>query len=455
MSSTPQQLAETSAPMTETVEPSAPITPEVTEDAQTPAEAPTEAPGPTPADCARELKQLFPALFDGAPKPLKLRIQVDIQARTENRFTKKLLSVVLSRYTGATPYLIALTRATHRFDLDGQPVAELSEEHRQAALEELNRRRALNAERRAQERAQQRPARGPRANNTNGAAPDGSQAAGATEGQAGAEASTNGSAAEAGNSTPGAEGGAQARPPRTDRRPPRGPRPAGDRPAGERPAGERGFADRGSERNTERRGGPRRPDAPGATRGEPRSGARPPRPDAGPNGRTDARPQAQPEVATTAELTPEQQAALQAERAARQAAREAERAAREAQHAAQAALANDPERRQRASLLRDFERTTLTPANFCALKGLNVAKLDEQLALARKEAADAPARAPEGQRANERHGDRPQERGHERTNERHAQRPHERGGERSADRRDTRPDGRGGERRGGGPRNAG
>ena len=45
----------------------------------------------------------------------------------------------------------------------------------------------------------------------------------------------------------------------------------------------------------------------------------------------------------------------------------------------------DPARRDRAQLLRQFEGTTLTPANFGALKGLTPAALDAQLAQARRE----------------------------------------------------------------------
>ncbi|MFM2057988.1 MAG: hypothetical protein RLY71_2373 [Pseudomonadota bacterium] len=110
----------------------------------------------TPADCARKLGELFPALFGGAPKPLKLRIQADIQQRAPGVFTKQVLSAFLRRYTGGTAYLLALTRTKQRFDLDGQPAGELSEEHLEAARTELNRRRELNQARREQEDQQRR-----------------------------------------------------------------------------------------------------------------------------------------------------------------------------------------------------------------------------------------------------------------------------------------------------------
>jgi hypothetical protein len=45
----------------------------------------------------------------------------------------------------------------------------------------------------------------------------------------------------------------------------------------------------------------------------------------------------------------------------------------------------DPARRERATLLRSFEGSPLTAANFCALKGLAVADFEAQIALARRE----------------------------------------------------------------------
>ena len=126
-------------------------------------DAPASLPAPTvaslsPQECAAELKRRFPALFGGAPKPVKLRIHADIQERAPGEFSRQALSGFLRRHTGATSYLIALTRATQRFDLDGQPAGELSEEHRQVAVEELKRRRALR-ETRMQAEADERRAR--------------------------------------------------------------------------------------------------------------------------------------------------------------------------------------------------------------------------------------------------------------------------------------------------------
>ena len=111
----------------------------------------------TPSAVAAKLKSLFPALFGGNGfKPLKLRVQADIQERAPGVFTKAQLSAFLRRHTGSTGYLIALSKSTQRADLDGQPAGELSDEHRAAALEELTRRRGLQQERVALE--QQRTA---------------------------------------------------------------------------------------------------------------------------------------------------------------------------------------------------------------------------------------------------------------------------------------------------------
>jgi ProP effector len=116
------------------------------EDAAQPAAAAeqpaTSAAKPAQEDCGPQLKKLYPALFSNPPKPLKLRIQADIQARSPGLFTKPQLSAFLRRYTGSHAYLNALVKATHRFDLDGNPGDELSDEHRNAATEELARRRA-------------------------------------------------------------------------------------------------------------------------------------------------------------------------------------------------------------------------------------------------------------------------------------------------------------------------
>lgn len=128
-------------------------------DTPTPPPAQDAAPAATAQDTAAtgaQLAQRFPALFGGAPKPIKLRIQHDIQERAPGVFSKQALGAFFRRYTSSTAYLVAVSKARERFDLDGQPAGELSEEHRQIAAEELARRRAKHQARRAQEEQAQR-----------------------------------------------------------------------------------------------------------------------------------------------------------------------------------------------------------------------------------------------------------------------------------------------------------
>ena len=122
------------------------------------APAGTKPIGISPAECGARLATLFPALFiaPGAPgpyKPIKLRIHADIQARAPGEFSKRVLGIFFSRYTTTNAYLKALAApGAQRFDLDGAPAGEIAEEHRAAAVEELARRQAIAAERRAMQR---------------------------------------------------------------------------------------------------------------------------------------------------------------------------------------------------------------------------------------------------------------------------------------------------------------
>jgi hypothetical protein len=160
MSSTnpaPADQAAESMTTPEAVAPVADAQADVQADAQADARAgsPTDPQAPSPAATAARLAELFPALFKGQPKPLKLRIQVDIQERAPGEFSKQALSAFFRRYTGATSYLIAVSKGTQRFDLDGQPAGELTDEHRKVAADELARRRT-NANAKRELDAQQR-----------------------------------------------------------------------------------------------------------------------------------------------------------------------------------------------------------------------------------------------------------------------------------------------------------
>ncbi|MEO8056845.1 MAG: ProQ/FinO family protein [Burkholderiales bacterium] len=85
-------------------------------------------------------------------------------------------------------------------------------------------------------------------------------------------------------------------------------------------------------------------------------------------------------------------AELERRRALHEARREAERNTQRSANdeARRARAAEEEQRREASGLLRAFETTTLTRANFCALKGLTEAQLDTMLAQARL--APPPAR---------------------------------------------------------------
>jgi sRNA-binding protein len=118
----------------------------------------------SPEATGARLAALFPALFvgpgrHGTWKPIKLRIHADIQARAPGQFSKRALGIFFARYTTTTAYLKALAApGAQRHDLDGQPAGEIADEHRQAAAEEVARRQAIVAERRAAHRDAHRQA---------------------------------------------------------------------------------------------------------------------------------------------------------------------------------------------------------------------------------------------------------------------------------------------------------
>jgi hypothetical protein len=173
--SVPPDAAETSAVPEVIAEPEAkaepavatanaePEVPAASADADLPAvgaeTAAPAAPGPaalSPAACGQLLKQLFPALFAGAPKPLKLRIHVDIQERAPGQFSKQTLTAFFRRYTGSTSYLLSVVRGRQRFDLDGKPAGEISDDNRKVASDELERRGVQQESRRQIEEQQRR-----------------------------------------------------------------------------------------------------------------------------------------------------------------------------------------------------------------------------------------------------------------------------------------------------------
>jgi sRNA-binding protein len=305
---------------------------------------------PPVRDCAPDLQRLFPALFGATPRPVKLRIQVDIMARAPGVFTRRELAHFFHRYTTGRPYLQALLASAERYDLDGQACGAVSEEHRQAAQTELDRRREV---RQARIQAYRDAARAQRA--ARPAPPQADPSLPASTDDAGAP--------RRGPGRPGSEPG-RGRHPQAQRR--RGAAGTHAPPSPERRDGpESGRGSRGTRADAQR-------SAPQGTSRPPRGdGRRPQRvgePPRNPGGQAVAK--AHGTTAPTTERPPRREPA------------------------APDAQVHDPARRDRAALLRDFETTRLSTANFCVLKRLTPDQLESQLAQARAERAERSTMAP-------------------------------------------------------------
>lgn len=120
----------------------------------------TDSPAPTspsPIAQARALLKELQAQYVVFRECRPLAIGVDKQllaARPE--LDRKLLRLALRTHTASVRYLKAMEKASQRFDLDGQAVAEVSEEHRAHAAQTLRERFRKDAEqRRAKEAAEE------------------------------------------------------------------------------------------------------------------------------------------------------------------------------------------------------------------------------------------------------------------------------------------------------------
>ncbi|SDF41287.1 ProP effector [Massilia sp. PDC64] len=139
--------------------------PEATENATpaTPAaptnDAPAAAPEAVPAaDAAasqsprallKQLQQQFKAFRDCLP--LAIGIDKQVLARMPG-LNRKTMRAALGIHTGSMRYLRAMEKATVRYDLDGNPGAEVTDTHRQHAKELLQERFKKEAERKKAER---------------------------------------------------------------------------------------------------------------------------------------------------------------------------------------------------------------------------------------------------------------------------------------------------------------
>lgn len=111
---------------------------------------PTPSPSPTPAgDSARALLKLLQERFTvfRDVRPLAIGIDKQVLAVLPD-LDRKALRTALRMHVGAARYLKAMEKASERFDLDGNAVAEVSAEHREHAAATLKERFRKEAEQR-------------------------------------------------------------------------------------------------------------------------------------------------------------------------------------------------------------------------------------------------------------------------------------------------------------------
>ena len=118
----------------------------------------TSAPHPVQAARAllKKLQQEFPSFRDCLP--LAIGIDKQLIAR-QPELPRKVLRIALGQHTNSLRYLKTLEKATHRFDLDGQQGAALTDEHRKHAATTLRERFKKEADQRKAQRAVEEAAR--------------------------------------------------------------------------------------------------------------------------------------------------------------------------------------------------------------------------------------------------------------------------------------------------------
>jgi ProP effector len=121
-----------------------------------PAAAESTAPAPaagadvqSPRALLKHLQQQFKAFRDCLP--LAIGIDKQVLARLPG-LNRKTMRAALGIHTGSMRYLRAMEKATVRYDLDGNPGAEVTDTHRQHAKELLQERFKKEAERKKAER---------------------------------------------------------------------------------------------------------------------------------------------------------------------------------------------------------------------------------------------------------------------------------------------------------------
>jgi ProP effector len=142
--------ADVTAPVTDQTEAVMPATdaaPAAPEAAAAPA---SEAPaGLSARALLKQLQQQFPAFRNCLP--LAIGIDKQLLARLPG-LDRKTMRAALGIHTGSLRYLRVMEKATVRYDLDGQPGAEVTDTHRKHAKEVLQQRFKKEAERKKAER---------------------------------------------------------------------------------------------------------------------------------------------------------------------------------------------------------------------------------------------------------------------------------------------------------------
>ena len=103
----------------------------------------------SPRALLKQLQQQFKAFRDCLPLAIGIDKQVLAHMPGLNR---KTMRAALGIHTGSMRYLRAMEKATVRYDLDGNPGAEVTDTHRQHAKEQLQERFKKEADRKKAER---------------------------------------------------------------------------------------------------------------------------------------------------------------------------------------------------------------------------------------------------------------------------------------------------------------
>ncbi len=91
------------------------------------------------------LFQLYPQMFGARFLPMKLGVYQELVAQHPDDFKKEDLKLALGLHARSTRYLEAVATSQKRYDLQGQPVEDLSPEHVHHAIWEVYRRRQARA----------------------------------------------------------------------------------------------------------------------------------------------------------------------------------------------------------------------------------------------------------------------------------------------------------------------